>query len=83
MPLLFGICLGPSLFAGRIEETYPTARHHWLVSIGTMTALIGVVLRMTFPTWQGSAFDLTWLGVTFFTILGFVLLNRGNKEVIR
>ena len=83
IPLLMGICLGPRLFVGRIREQYPTARHQWLLSIGMMTALIGVVLRMAFPTWQGSDFDLTWLGVSFFTILAFVLLNRGNKDVVK
>lgn len=82
IPLL-GVCLGPRLFVGRMRERYPTARHLWLLSIGTMTALLGVVLRMAFRAWQGTAFDLTWLGVSFFTILAFVVLNRGNKDVIK
>lgn len=83
LPILMGVCLGPRLFVGRISERYPTARHPWLVSIGLTTALLGVVLRMAVPTWRGMAFDLTWLGVSFFSILAFVLLNRGNDDVVR
>jgi hypothetical protein len=82
LPVLMGVCVGPRLFVGRIREQYPNARHVWLLSIGMMTALVGVVARMAFPAWQGSKFDLTWLGVTFFTILAFVLLNRGDHDVV-
>jgi len=38
--------------------------------------------RVTFRAWQGTNFDLAWLGVSFVTILAFVVLNRGNKDVI-
>lgn len=83
VPLLLGIGVGPGLLVGGIKQRYPTACHLWLLSTGMMTALVGVALRMAFPAWQGSRFDLTWLGISFVTISAFVLLNRGKKEVLR
>lgn len=66
---------------GQLHRRYPTARHLWLLSIGMMTSLVRVTARMAFSVWQGSRFDLVWLGVTFFSILAFVLVNRGSKDV--
>lgn len=81
IPMLFGVVLGPRI-VGRLRRSYPTAKHLWLLSIGMMTSFIGVLARMAFPDWQGAGFDLTWLGIAFFTILAFVLVNRGNKDVV-
>lgn len=80
-PLLFGIALGTRMVR-RLRQTYPTARQLWLLAIGMATIVIGVTARMAFPTWQGAGFDLPWLGVAFFSILAFILVNRGNKEVV-
>ncbi len=80
-PLLFGIALGPRLI-GALRQKYPTAKQLWLLSIGMATVLVGVTARMAFPSWQGAGFDLSWLGVAFFSILAFVLVNRGNKDVV-
>ena len=79
--LLLGVALGQRL-SGRLRQSYPTANHLWLLSIGMSTMIVGVAVRMAFPVWQGTAFDLSWLGVAFFAILAFMLLNRGNKKVI-
>lgn len=81
VPIAFAAALGPrAIIVWR--QHYPTAKQLWLLSVGMTTLLIGVALRMAFPAWQGSAFDLTWLGVAFLTILAFVLINRGNKDVV-
>ena len=83
IPIVFGIALGPRLFDGHIQKRYPTAFCVWLVSLGLMTCLVGVTLRMSFPHWQGTGFDTAWLGVAFISILAFVLLNRENSDVFR
>ncbi len=83
IPLLYGVALGPSLLSGQLRRQYPTARHLWLLAIGMTTSGVGLVGRMTFPAWQGTAFDLTWLGISFFSILTFVLVNRRNKDVVQ
>jgi len=83
IPVLFGIALGPRLVDGQLREKYPTAKHLWLLSIGLMTSLIGIIARMAFPGWQGTGFDLTWLGTAFFSILAFVLVNHRNKDVVQ
>lgn len=81
IPLLFGVALGPRI-VGQLRQRYPTAKQLWLLSIGMATMLAGVTARMAFPSWQGIAFDLPWLGVAFSSILVFVLVNRGNKDVV-
>lgn len=80
-PLLFGIALGPR-FVGGLRQKYPTANQLWLLSIGMATALVGVTARMVFPSWQGAEFDLPWIGVAFVSILAFVVVNRGDKNVV-
>lgn len=80
--LILGVALSPRV-AGQLRQRYPTAKHLWLLSIGMTVILLGVTLRMAFPTWQGAGFDLSWLGIAFFSILLFVLINRGNKDVLQ
>ena len=84
--LLCGACGGYMLrgvTAQRLREKYPEARWTWLLSVGLTTLGVGVGTRMAFPQTQGAAFDLSWLGVSFFSILVFVLANRKDKNVIR
>lgn len=80
-PLLFGVALGPRLVSG-LRQKYPTGKKLWLLSIGMATALVGVMARMAFPSWQGAEFDLPWIGVAFISILAFVVVNRGSKDVV-
>ncbi|WP_157605179.1 hypothetical protein [Schlesneria paludicola] len=82
IPALLAISVGPRLFDGSIKDRYPSARHAWLLSIGMTALIVGVVLRMAIPAWQGQLFDLTWLGIAFFAILTFVILNRDHKDVV-
>ena len=69
--------------AGRLRKRYPNARWIGLLSIGTATLLIGVFTRMAFREVEGSSFDLAWLGVSFGSILTFVIANRHDPDVIR
>jgi len=69
--------------AERLRRQYPNARWHTLLSIGMMTATLGVLTRMVFREVQGSSFDLAWLGVSFVTILAFVIANRHDPDVVR
>jgi hypothetical protein len=66
-----------------LRKQYPNARWHWLLSIGLATATLGVFTRMAFPEVQCSSFDLAWLGVSFGTILAFVIANRHDPDVVR
>ena len=67
----------------RLRKRYPNAQRHWLLSIGMATLTLGVATRMAFPRVQGSSFDLAWLGVSFGSILAFVLVNRHDEDVVR
>jgi hypothetical protein len=67
----------------RLREQYPGARWVWLLSVGFTTLMVGVATRMAFPLTQAWPFDLAWLGVSFFSILAFVLANRKDKNVVR
>jgi len=67
----------------RFQEKYPGARWMWLLTVGMTTPTVGVATRMAFPQTQGTAFDLAWLGVSFFSILAFVVINRKNVHVVR
>ena len=69
--------------AGRVRRRYPNARWHWLLSVGLATATFGVLTRMAFREVEGSSFDLAWLGVSFGTILAFVIANRHDPDVVR
>jgi hypothetical protein len=84
--LVFGV-YGGYLLRGRVgerlQEKYPSARWVWLVAVGMTTAGFGVATRMAFPQVQGSAFDLTWLAISFLSILVFVIVNRKNKDVVQ
>jgi peptidoglycan/LPS O-acetylase OafA/YrhL len=76
----YGVTLGPSLLTGRLRRRYPTARHLWLLSIGMVTILVGVITMMARLGPNFSTLDSVWLCVAFFAILAFVLLNRGNNK---
>jgi len=82
VPLVFGVAIGPTI-GSQLRQKYPTATGLWLLTIGMTTCLIGVLARMAFPSWQGTGFDLSWLGITFCSILAFVIINAGNKDVVR
>ena len=47
------------------------------------TLTLGVAARMAFPQVQGPSFDLAWLGVSFGSILAFVVANRHDDDVVR
>ena len=84
--LIGGLYLGYLLrgqVGRRLQQSYPGARFVWLLSGGMATLVLGFAARMVFPQIQGKPFDLAWLGVSFFSILGFVLLNWTNPSVIR
>ncbi|HVX13700.1 MAG TPA: hypothetical protein VHC22_21135 [Pirellulales bacterium] len=81
IPLSFGFAFGPRM-VGQLRHKYPTAKQLWLLSVGFTTCLVGVAARMAFPAWQGGRFDLVWVITAFVFILAFVLVNRGNKEVV-
>lgn len=80
---IYGGCLLRGVAAHRLREQYPAARRVWLLSVGLTTLVVGVATRMAFPQTQGTAFDLSWLGASFLTILVFVVANRKDKDVIR
>ena len=67
--------------ADRLREKYPGARWIWLLAAGMTTAALGVASRMAFPAIQGTAFNLAWIGVSFVTILVFIVANRNNPAV--
>jgi hypothetical protein len=67
----------------RLRERYPNARLHWLLSIGMATLTVGVLARMAFPEVQGTSFDMAWLGLSFGSILAFVIANRKDGDVVR
>jgi hypothetical protein len=69
--------------SARRRDRYPNARSHVLLSVGMATLTLGVATRMAFPAVQGSAFDLAWLGVSFASILAFVVANRHDEDVVR
>ena len=84
--LLCGVYGGYALrgaASARLRERYPNARFHALLSIGMATLTLGIATRMAFPAVQGSAFDLAWLGVSFASILAFVVANRHDEDVVR
>jgi hypothetical protein len=67
----------------RLREQYPGARWIWLLSVASATLVVGVAARMAFPQIQATAFDSAWLGVSLFSILAFILINRKDKNVVR
>jgi hypothetical protein len=85
--VLLGGVYGGYLLRGfaskRLRERYPNARWHGLLSIGMATLTLGVATRMAFPQVQGPSFDLAWLGVSFCSILAFVVANRHDDDVVR
>ncbi len=66
-----------------LRERYPGARWFWLLTVGLATSVVGAATLMAFPAQRATAFDLTWLGVSFFAILAFILANRKNENVVR
>jgi hypothetical protein len=68
--------------SGQLRKRYPNARFHWLLSIGMATLTIGAATREAFRQVQGTGFDLAWLGVSFCSILAFVVANRQDEDVI-
>jgi hypothetical protein len=85
--ILIGGTCGAYLIRGvtarRLQESYPSARSIWLLTAGITTAVFGAATMMALPRSLGTGFDLAWLGISFFSILGFVLVNRNNADVIR
>jgi hypothetical protein len=63
----------------RLRAQDPGTRWIWLLSVGLTTCVAGVATRLAFPQAQGTAFDLTWVGLSFFSILAFFLLNRKDQ----
>jgi hypothetical protein len=80
---VYGGYLLRGVAADRLRETYPNARWHGLLSVGMATMTLGVAARMAFPQVQGGVLDLAWLGVSFSSILAFVVANRHDGDVIR
>jgi hypothetical protein len=80
---LFGGYMLRGVTIRRFQEQYPGARHFWLLVVGQTSAVIGVAIMLAFAQRMGSWFDLTWLGITFLSILLFVIVNRKNKSVVR
>lgn len=80
---LYGGYLLRGVATDKLREKYAGARCIWLLSAGMTTTMVGVATRMAFPQTQGASFDLAWLGVAFFTILAFVVINRKNPNVMK
>jgi hypothetical protein len=80
---LFGGYMLRGVTARRFRQEYPGARWFWLLTVGQTSAVVGVATMLAFPHRLGTWFDLTWLGITFFSVLLFVLINRKNKYVIQ
>lgn len=80
--LYFGYVLRGSLGRG-LAERFPNARFRGLLSVGMIVMTLGVLTRMGFPQTQGGAFDLAWLGVSFVSLLAFVIVNRRDPDVFR
>lgn len=66
-----------------LRSMYPNAAYIWLLSIGLTSAGLGVIARMILPTLQGGLADYTWIGVSFTSILTFVLINRRDPDVLK
>lgn len=67
----------------RLRSKYPNAAYIWLLSIGLTSAGLGVIARMILPTLQGGLTDYIWIGVSFTSILTFVLINRRDPDVLK
>jgi hypothetical protein len=78
-----GVYLIRGVTARRLKETYPGARSIWLLTAGITAAVFGAATMLALPRRLGPGFDLAWLGISFFSILGFVIVNRKNADVIR
>jgi hypothetical protein len=84
--LIFGIFGGFMLrgvIARQFREQYPGARSLWLLTVGQTSAAVGVATMLAFPEGLNTPFNLSWLGISFFSILLFVIVNRKNRNVVR
>ena len=70
-------------FSYGLRSKYPNAACIWLVSIGLTSAALGVIARMLLPSLQGGSTDCVWIGVSFTTILAFVVINRRDPDVLK
>ena len=80
---VYGVFLLRGVIAQRLRAQYPGARWIWLLSVAFTSSTIGVATRMAVPTMRVPSFDLAWLGVTFLSVLTFVLANRNDEHVVR
>jgi hypothetical protein len=80
---IFGGFMLRGVIARQFREQYPGARWLWLLTVGQTSAVVGVATMLAFPDRHSIPFDLCWLGISFFSILLFVLINRKNREVVR
>ena len=80
---VFGGHVFQGVAAQRLRDQYPGARGIWLLSVGATALVVGGASHVIFPDARVPAFELSWCGVAFFTILAFALVNRNNKHVIR
>jgi hypothetical protein len=80
---IFGGFLLRGVVARRFRAQYPGARWLWLLTVGQTSVVVGVATMLVFPDRRSIPFDPCWLGISFFSILLFVLVNRKNREVVR
>jgi hypothetical protein len=80
---IFGGSILRGVTAHRFREQYPGARWFWLLTVGQTSLVVGVTTMLAFPHSLGTPLDLAWLGMSFFSILLFVLINRKNRNVVR
>lgn len=70
------------LIAGRLAERFPTARGRWLLAAGLVIMTSGVAFLLGSPPSNRGPVDLVWLAPAFALILAFVVLNRGDRDVV-
>lgn len=74
--------LARDLIAGRLAERFPEARGRWLLGAGLVVLTSGVAFLLASPRSARGPVDLVWLGPAFGLILAFVVLNRGDRDVV-
>ena len=80
---IFGGFMLRGVIARQFREQYPGARWLWLLTVGQTSAVVGVATMLAFPGGLNTPFNLSWLGISFFSILLFVIVNRKNRNVVR
>jgi hypothetical protein len=86
--LLFaGAYVGFILFRGtlfnRLRQQYPNARLLTLLVIGTVAFFIGALYRIGFSEFQANTFDRVWIITSLACILTFVIINRGDSDIVQ